>query len=69
MVTYEATNKPDETSKSVRQWYVDDLMAVSHIAKQQKDSDIVDTSVQQLLGEGLIAKNKSFHDRKLEFLG
>ena len=50
-------------------WYVDDLMAVSHIASQQKDSNLVDANVQQLLGEGSIAKNKSFSDRQLEFLG
>ena len=49
-------------------WYVDDLMAVSHIASQQKDSDIVDANVQQLLGEGSIAKNNSFSARQLEFL-
>jgi hypothetical protein len=32
-------------------WYVDDLMAVSHIANQQKDSNLVDANVQQLMGE------------------
>ena len=32
-------------------WYVDDLMAVSHIDSQQKDCDIVDANVQQLMGE------------------
>jgi len=50
-------------------WYVDDLMAVSHVASQQHDSDVVDVNVQQLLGEGSIAKNKSFSARQLEFLG
>ena len=44
-------------------------MAVSHIVSQQKDSDIVDANVQQLMGEGSIAKNKSFSARQLKFLG
>jgi hypothetical protein len=50
-------------------WYVDDLMAVSHVDNQQKDSVIVDVHVQQLMGDGSIATNKSFHARQLEFLG
>lgn len=50
-------------------WYVDDLMAVSPLSVYQYDSDIVDINVQQLLGQGSIAKNKSFQARQLEFLG
>jgi len=50
-------------------WYVDDLMAVSPTISYQKDSDIVDEKVQSLLGHGSVAANKSFHARKLEFLG
>ena len=50
-------------------WYVDDLMAVSHINLYINDSTIVDNKVQQLLGEGSIAHAKSQHDRCLEFLG
>ena len=45
-------------------WYVDDLMAVS-----PNDSELVDSHVQQLLGQGSIALVKSQHDRCLEFLG
>jgi hypothetical protein len=45
-------------------WYVDDLMTVSHVDNQQRDSAIVDVHVQQL-----IAANKSFNARQLEFLG
>ena len=50
-------------------WYVDDLMAVSHKNLYINDSTIVDTNVQQLLGNGSIAAAKSQHDRCLEFLG
>ena len=51
------------------QWYVDDLMAVSPTVGYQLDSDRVDTSTQHLLGQGSVARNKSFHARQLEFLG
>ena len=51
------------------QWYVDDLMAVSPMIRYQSDSDIVDANVQQLLGQGSIARLKSLHARQLEFLG
>ena len=45
-------------------WYVDDLMAVSPISSSK-----VDESVQHLLGDGSIAKQKSQCARQLEFLG
>ena len=50
-------------------WYVDDLMAVSPISSYLTDSSKVDESVQHLLGEGSIAKQKSQCARQLEFLG
>ena len=50
-------------------WYVDDLMAVSPKTLYVNDSEIVDSHVQQLLGQGSIALTKSQHDRCLEFLG
>ena len=50
-------------------WYVDDLMAVSPISSYVTDSSKVDASVQHLLGEGSIAKQKSQCARQLEFLG
>ena len=50
-------------------WYEDDLMAVSHKNLYINDSTIVDSEVQQLLGDGSIAKAKSQHDRCLQFLG
>ena len=50
-------------------WYVDDLMAVSPTTLYVNDSAIVDSHVQQLLGQGSIALTKSQHDRCLEFLG
>ena len=50
-------------------WYVDDLMAVSPISSYLTDSTRVDSSVQHLLGEGSIAKQKSQCARQLEFLG
>ena len=50
-------------------WYVDDLMAVSRATLYMNDSSIVDTKVQQLLGDGSIAAAKSQVDRCLEFLG
>ena len=50
-------------------WYLDDLMAVSNKELYINDSTIVDSKVQQLLGEGSIATAKSKHDRCLEFLG
>jgi len=50
-------------------WYVDDLMAVSNIATYVTDSFKVDQAVQQLLGQGSIAQNKSQCGRALEFLG
>ena len=50
-------------------WYVDDLMVVSRLTLYINDSELVDRSVQQLLGQGLIAKAKSQAGRRLEFLG
>ena len=50
-------------------WYVDDLMAVSPISSYLADSSKVDESVQHLLGDGSIAKQKSQCARQLEFLG
>ena len=50
-------------------WYVDDLMAVSRATLYVNDSTIVDSQVQQLLGQGSIASAKSQVDRCLEFLG
>ena len=50
-------------------WYVDDLMAVSPRTLNVNDSELVDSNVQQLLGQGSIALAKSQHDRCLEFLG
>ena len=50
-------------------WYVDDLMAVSPTTLYINDSELVDSNVQQLLGQGSIASTKSQHDRCLEFLG
>jgi len=50
-------------------WYVDDLMAVSHKNLYVNDSTLVDTNVQQLLGNGSIALAKSQYGRLLEFLG
>jgi hypothetical protein len=50
-------------------WYVDDLMAVSRVTLYINDSELVDSNVQQLLGEGSIAKAKSQAGRRLEFLG
>ena len=50
-------------------WYVDDLMAVSLKTLYVNDSELVDSKVQQLLGQGSIALTKSQHDRCLEFLG
>jgi len=50
-------------------WYVDDLMAVSLATMYLNDSTLVDSNVQQLLGQGSIAITKSQHDRCLEFLG
>jgi hypothetical protein len=50
-------------------WYVDDLMAVSLKTLCLKDSALVDSHVQQLLGQGSIALAKSQQDRCLEFLG
>jgi hypothetical protein len=50
-------------------WYVDDLMAVSPISAYITDSTKVDEKVQQLLGQGSIAKKKSQCARALEFLG
>ena len=44
-------------------WYVNDLMAVSHKNLYINDSTIVDTNVQQLLGNGSIAAAKSQYDR------
>ena len=40
-------------------WYVDNLMTVSPISSYLIDSSKVDESVQHLLGEGSIAKQKS----------
>jgi len=50
-------------------WYVDDLMAVSRKALYINDSELVDSNVQRLLGQGSIAIAKSQHGRCLEFLG
>ena len=50
-------------------WYVDDLMAVSPQTLYVNDSELVDSNVQQLLGQGSIALAKSQHDRCLELLG
>jgi hypothetical protein len=50
-------------------WYVDDLMAVSRMTLYINDSELVDSNVQQLLGQGSIAKAKSQAGRHLEFLG
>jgi len=50
-------------------WYVYDLMAVSLATMYLNDSTLVDSNVQQLLGQGSIATTKSQHDRCLEFLG
>jgi hypothetical protein len=50
-------------------WYVDDMMAVSRKALYINDSELVDSNVQRLLGQGSIAIAKSQHDRCLEFLG
>jgi hypothetical protein len=50
-------------------WYVDDLMAVSLKTLYMNDSTLVDSNVQQLLGQGSIAITKSQHDRCFEFLG
>lgn len=50
-------------------WYVDDLMAVSRATLPINDSVLVDTQVQQLLGNGSIAAAKSQVGRCLEFLG
>jgi len=50
-------------------WYVDDLMAVSLKTLYVNDSELVESHVQQLLGQGSIALTKSQHDRCLEFLG
>ena len=44
-------------------------MAVSHATMYMNDLSIVDTKVQQLLGNGSIAAAKSQVDRCLEFLG
>ena len=50
-------------------WYIDNLMAVSPISSYMTDSSKVDESVQHLLGEGSIAKQKSQCARQLELLG
>ena len=50
-------------------WYVDNLMAVSPKTLYVNDSELVDSNVQQLLGQGSIALAKYQHDRCLEFLG
>ena len=50
-------------------WYVDNLMAVSPKTLYVNDSELVDSHVQQLLGQGSIALAESQHDRCLEFLG
>jgi hypothetical protein len=47
-------------------WYVDDLMAVSSISSYLTDSTHVDNSVQHLLGDGSIAKQKSQCARQYE---
>lgn len=50
-------------------WYVDSLMAVSRATLYINDSIIVDSQVQQLLGNGSIAIAKSQAGRCLELLG
>ena len=50
-------------------WYVDDLRAVSRTTLYINDSELVDSNVQQLLGQGSIATAKSQAGRCLEFLG
>lgn len=47
-------------------WYVDDLMAVSRTTVYINDSELVDSNVQQLLGQGSIAKAKSQAGRCLD---
>jgi hypothetical protein len=48
-------------------WYVDDLMAVSLHSLYLNDSELVDSRVQQLLGQGSISVAKSQVDSCLNF--